>query len=346
MTGLVAAMGIVMSTGCSIDPAQVPVPGSSVGGDTYRLNIEFANALNLPARARVIANGVRIGTLEHVTIIDGADGAPGHINALVEIKRSVRLPVSTTAQLRQKTLLGDMYIGLDVSARGSTGVLADGGVIPLDQTKPAMQVEDLMAGMATFVTSGAIGDLERMISRTNAIMPRITSDTAAMFGAVGTDLKNLAGYTSALDRFMDATNRDLKAVLDSRPVLESMLSPDGVKVVLSNFTTLTGAFNVIGGFGDLADGMMWMAPFLAQTERAVAVLVPLLLGNRPMDLTSPSNLNRFVALMNQKVIPFIDGGARIDITAIEVNPKPSGVAAQKVDVSAMADVLRMIGLVR
>ncbi|WP_245721804.1 MlaD family protein [Nocardia crassostreae] len=125
-------------TGCAIDPAQVPVPGASVAGPTYSVRIEFANALNLPAQAKVVLNGAKVGSLRSVTVVDPSASAPGRVDAVVDISSAVRLPASTTAQLRQNTILGDIYVGLTTPENSSGATIPDGGVIPLGQTRPAL----------------------------------------------------------------------------------------------------------------------------------------------------------------------------------------------------------------
>ena len=50
VVALVIAGGLAVG-GCGFDPAEVPVPGSTVSGSTYRVQIEFSSALNQIGRA-------------------------------------------------------------------------------------------------------------------------------------------------------------------------------------------------------------------------------------------------------------------------------------------------------
>ncbi|MBH0780653.1 MlaD family protein [Nocardia bovistercoris] len=106
---LIALTTLALLTGCAFDPAALPVPGTGVSGETYRLRIEFADVLNLPRGAKVIANGVQIGRLTNLTAADPTPATPdrparpGHILAEVAIESSVRLATGTRAALRQDT---------------------------------------------------------------------------------------------------------------------------------------------------------------------------------------------------------------------------------------------------
>ncbi len=64
----------VTVAGCGVDPATVPVPGTGVTGDTYTVHVEFTDALNLPMRAKVFADGAQIGTVMDVSVVDPSPG--------------------------------------------------------------------------------------------------------------------------------------------------------------------------------------------------------------------------------------------------------------------------------
>ncbi|MEV2220015.1 hypothetical protein AB0E01_09075 [Nocardia vinacea] len=70
--------------------------------------------------------------------------------------------------MRQNTVLGDSYIGLTTPPADFATTIAPGGTIPLQQTRPALQIEDLMAGMSTFIGGGALHSMQGIVNRTNA----------------------------------------------------------------------------------------------------------------------------------------------------------------------------------
>ncbi|WP_198037105.1 MlaD family protein [Nocardia sp. BMG51109] len=347
---VVTAAAMWPVTGCGFDPAQIPVPGVSVSGPTYPLHIEFANALNLPTQAKVIADGVTVGRLRSLTVRDPSASAPGHIVATVELSSSVRLRSDTTAQLRQNTLLGDIYIALGTPSAGSASPLAPGDTIPLQHTEPPLQVEDLMAGLSTFVGGGALHEIQEIVDQTNAVLPEQTADTARIFDILGRDIENLAANQNSVDRFLEAYQEDLRAVRDNPDQLDALLSERGSVEIPADVHSLVLTLGIIGSANIPARAQEWMAPLLVEGDAAAKAFVPLLLGDNPLDLDAPSNLNRLVALLRDRIIPFVERGPRVNVTGVTIADSGSDAAGHPGSTSEQVDsivrTLRMIGVVR
>ncbi|WP_084436324.1 MlaD family protein [Aldersonia kunmingensis] len=337
---------VTVLAGCGFNPADVPVPGSSTSGPTYRVRIEFANALNLPDQAKVIANGARIGTLREVSVVEPTAGQPGHVIADIDIDDDVRLPADTTAQLRQNTLLGDIFIGLDTPAGDAAATIPDNGTIPLQQTEPATQVEDLMATVSTFVTGGAFQRFQDIVDSTNSIMPEDPVQTRQIFDTLGQDTRDLANNLNTVDALLTAVETDLHAALDNPDAIATILSERGAAEIPVDANSLVQVLGIIGGLGIIAESIQWMAPFLAQADAATQAFAPLLLGNQPLDTSSPSNMKRIQSLLRDKIIPFAEGGPTVNIKRVQVEPAPGQPVARDIQVDQIVDVLRMIGIVR
>ncbi|MGW4846811.1 MlaD family protein [Nocardia brasiliensis] len=342
LAGLAIAVTAIFSVpACGLDPARIPMPGASVSGPTYRIRIEFANALNLPTQAKVLANGAKIGSLRSVRVIDPTPERPGHIEAEVEISASVRLPESTTAQLRQNTILGDIFIGLTTPTSDSGTIIAPGGTIPIQRTRPPLQVEDLLASLSTFVGGGAIQRFQDIVNQTNAVLPEEKADTARIFDTIGRDVRDVGDHLDAVDRFLDAVQADLAAVRDNRGELEALLSPHGSVAIPADARSLALTLGIVGGLGTIAHALEWLAPLLRAGDAAAAALVPLLFGDNPLDLSAPSNLNKVVTLLHDKVIPFAERGPKVNITGTQVDGAATGDETDR-----LLRALRMIGIVR
>ncbi|MFE3189812.1 MlaD family protein [Nocardia sp. NPDC059240] len=337
------AVAVGLCSSCAIDPAAFPVPGASVPGPTYPVHIQFATALNLPAQAKVVANGARIGSLRSVQVIDPSAEGPGRIDAIVDIENSVRLPATTTAQLRQDTILGDVFIGLTTPPGDAAAPIPAGGTIPLGQTKPALQVEDLLVGLSSFVGGGALHQMQEIIDQANAVLPPDTHDTARIFNRIGTDVEDLSGHLDVLDRFLDAFQADLDAVRDNPRELNALLSERGAHDIPADVQALVNTLGIVGSLGDIGQSLVGFAPLLRAGDAAATAFVPMLLAHNPLDLTAPSNLERLVALLRDKVIPFVQYGAKVDVTGVTVGDDPTSTDDR---IDAIVRALRMIGVVR
>ncbi|UGT38832.1 MlaD family protein [Nocardia yamanashiensis] len=335
-----AAVAASTLAGCAFDPNAVQLPGS--GGDTYRVHIEFANALNLPARAKVMANGVQVGQLARVTVVDPAATVPGHVRADIDVDRPVRLPRSSTAQLRQNTILGDVFIEITTPTTGFESVLADGGTIPVTQTEPAVQVEDVLAGLATFVQGGAFHQFQDLVDRMNTALPADPADTARMAQVLGADFTDVAEHLDQVGGFLDAMQANAAALVDRGPALSELLTQQGATHVTDAVRSLIMVLGVAGAIGGIAHALEWAIPLVRSGDAAAKALVPLLFTDRPLDLRAPSNLNKLVELLRDKVIPFVEHGPKVDVTGIDTGAS----LPRDEQVDRIVATLRMIGMVR
>ncbi|MFI1912888.1 MlaD family protein [Nocardia sp. NPDC020380] len=339
------AVVAVLPAGCAIDPSSVPIPGASVGGPAYQVHIEFASALNLPAQAKVVADGAKIGSLRSVRVIDPSTAGPGRVDAVVQIEDSVKLPADTTAQLRQDTILGDVFIGLTTPPGDSAHYIPPGGVIPVQQTKPALQVEDLLIGLSTFVNGGALHQLQEIIDQANAVLPADTRDTARVFDRLGSDAEDLSGHLDVLDKALDAFQRDLDAVKDNPVELNALLSVQGAHDIPADVQELVNTLGIVGSLGDIGQSLVPFAPLLRAGDAATQAFVPMLLAHNPLGLSAPSNLNRLLTLLRDKVIPFVQNGPKVNITSVTTGDDP-GAPSTGEQIDGIVRALRMIGIVR
>ncbi|MEU6559342.1 MlaD family protein [Nocardia nova] len=317
-----------------------------MSGPTYRVTIQFANALNLPSQAKVMANGVQVGVLHAVNVIDPHGSSAGRIDAQVDIERSVALPASTSAQLRQNTILGDIFISLTTPSGDFSHVLRPGATIGLQNTKPAVQVEDVMSNLAMFISGGSMQRMQDMIQRMNSVLPRDPHETARIFDILGVDVRNISDDLDSVDMFLAGVQTNLTAVDSNRDTLAEILTQEGAQGLTADFKSLVDSIAIIGGFGRLAHSMEWLAPLMKSSDASAKALVPLLLAADPLDLSAPSNLTRLTTLLRERVIPFVINGPKINI--VRAGMQAPSAAGGPVDdqLDLLVKLLRVIGAVR
>ncbi|WP_067683503.1 MlaD family protein [Nocardia miyunensis] len=350
---LLAAAVAVTFTGCDFQPADIPVPGTGVGGPTYRLHIEFADVLNLPQGAKVIADGVRVGQLTNVTLVDPITATPnrpghkGYVIADVAVRDSVRLPVGTTAELRQETPLGDVHIALTEPANASTARIPPDATIPLARTTQSPPLEDILARLATFVGSGAVTDVFDIVRRANTVLPRDTADTARISGTLGADLTDLAGHTDSIHQLVGGIGDTVNdGILRNTTAFDQLLTPYGVRHTTESINATIGVIYVLTALGPLAPSVRWLGPLLHSLDASARAVVPMLFGSRPLDTGSPSNLKKLVDLLQDKIIPFAEHGPKINMVGVTVDPSPAPAMPRDEQTRRIIDSLRMIGAVR
>ncbi|HSV38497.1 MAG TPA: MlaD family protein [Nocardioidaceae bacterium] len=186
LLGFVAFAAVVTSSGVSL--LSLPSIGG-VRGDTYHLTLEFENALNLPDRAFVRVNGVDVGTVTSIATKDYA--------ALVgvDIREDVSLSEGTTAQLRQASPLGDVFVAL-TPPDDAASPLTDGATIELERTGAAPQIEDLLSAASIVLNGGALVDLATIVREMNDFLGGNEQHVAGLLGSVG-DLSGVLNRRSA-----------------------------------------------------------------------------------------------------------------------------------------------------
>ncbi|MFC9472973.1 MlaD family protein [Nocardia sp. NPDC055002] len=333
---------LLAATGCGFQPADLPVPGAEVGGPTYPLRIEFADVLNLPQGAKVIAAGVRVGGLTGVTLVDPvpatADRAavPGYAVVDVEIQQSVRLPVGTTAELRQETPLGDVHIALSDPADTTAGELTAGATIPLADTTQSPPIEDILAGLSTFIGSGAVTDFQDIVRTMNGVFPDDPRETARIADILGADIADLGSHLNSVDALLDGMEATVEdGMRHNVPILDELLTPYGVQHTTDAVNTQISVIFVLTALGPVAPSVQWLGPLLSSLDDTTRAVVPMLLGSHPLDTDAPSNMKALIDLINTDLVPFARHGPKVDLS---ITP---GEHTERI-----VDSLRMIGLVR
>lgn len=114
--------------------------GSSVGGDSYKLEARFDNASGLNVGGSVHVAGVPVGRVESIRV------EPADFSAIVTISvlSGLHLPTDSMASIKTTGLIGDKYIALSPGA--DTASLKPGERITM--TESAVDIESLIGKMA------------------------------------------------------------------------------------------------------------------------------------------------------------------------------------------------------
>lgn len=271
----VAAFTVLCVSSCAaISVEALPQPGPSYD-DGYDLVMQFESVLNLPERAKVALDGVTVGVVTKVALNDR------DVEVTARMAHGVVVPSNIHAVLQQATVLGDIYVALERPAAGATHSLAPGSVpapalapgtaIPLAQTTSPPQLEDTVASLANFVSSGSIQRVQNTIVRLNRVVPA-SDEVRILTGRVQTDLTALADNIDKVDVLLDGVAQSAAVVNSHIPELQYFFSPTGQR----GFEHLVGCSNYIAtifpGIGSITLGGYWLVPFLNSLADSVGAL--------------------------------------------------------------------------
>lgn len=304
---------VLALAGCSFDPSDHALPGSGVRGPTYSLDLEFTSLLSLPAGADVRSGGITVGSLERISL------EPEQAVAHIAVDESVSLPTDTRAELRQSTILGDIYIALMPGDSGRP--LADGDTIPLDQTDPGPQVEAMLDRIAMFVNGGSLMRLEEALDEINEVLPADPEETTELAAAISTDLGDAAANLDQIDRIVTATDGLSRRLLDARDEMEFVFS-DTARYRLERVPYFMDAvLNIVIDVNTLVSGLEWLIPRMPHINRNLEILAPLLREPSPTAYEMRGNLGAMTTLVRDKLTPFLLGPG-VDIRSVSIVGDP------------------------
>ncbi|MFW0788420.1 MCE family protein [Gordonia sp. CPCC 205333] len=187
--------------GCAVTVEELPLPRKGVGGDHISVRAEFADALNLPIKAPVKLNGVKVGEV--------TDIATANYRARVtfELSDAIDVPANSTAELRQATPLGDVFVALQRPASNpSPQRLVDGSVIEIDDTAAAPSVEQIMAAASTVINGGGLARVGSILSELNTMLDGQPSDVASMLSQLTAVTSRLAANSDEITSVLGSLN--------------------------------------------------------------------------------------------------------------------------------------------
>jgi virulence factor Mce-like protein len=317
---LLAAVAISPTAACSLDPTRLPVPGAYTPQHTYRIKIQFSSVLNLPARAKVDSGGVQIGVLDHVQL-DGTTAA-----AYVDMSGDTRLPGNTRAELRQATPLGDIYIALvppeDRAGDPPGATLRDGDTIPLRNTAPADNVEDVLRSVSNLVAGGAIGTLQNTVVNVNKAFPKDPAELTRIQQTIGGVLNDLAANQDTMDGILSSmenisTNLAANTAVFNRLVTEGPPKLEGLSAVTMAILNVIGDSRDVGNLGGEV-----INPITGDIMQILSYITPMIGTIATADTTVPVIADKLIALLHYKLLGFFRNGGPKYIVS-ELHP-PTG----------------------
>ncbi|CAM01659.1 phospholipid/cholesterol/gamma-HCH transport system substrate-binding protein [Saccharopolyspora erythraea NRRL 2338] len=209
MRGLAAPLvkGAIFLFVTLVATATLGVTIANVGmGDKVAYTARFTDATSLNPGDDVRMAGVRIGEVEAVEV---ADRRFAEVTFAVDAHRAVSR--HATAAIRYRNMVGQRYLSLDQGPLPMDRVLAPGAHIPLERTRPAVDLTAMFNGFKPLFQALSPEDV-------NKLSFEIVQVLQGEGGTVDSLLRHTASLTSTLaerDRVIGEVIANLNAVLDT-----------------------------------------------------------------------------------------------------------------------------------
>lgn len=190
---------VVLASSCGLSLQSLPKIGG-ISGPTYAVTATFANVVNLPANAQVRTGAFSVGYVSSIKVED--------FQAVVtmRIKRSLKLPVGTTAAIHFDTPLGEDFVLLQPPQPAPAGavLLADGSHIPESETQTAPSVEDAFGALGALLNGGGIDQLQTIITQTNLALDGNQQKIRSLLESLNATVTSFAQNSPSIDNALNA----------------------------------------------------------------------------------------------------------------------------------------------
>ncbi|WP_420751601.1 MCE family protein [Rhodococcus sp. O3] len=245
------------------------------GGEKYRAIFSDVTSLNKGDEIRIA--GVRVGKVEDIAIVDERNA-----EVTFTVEGRDYLPASTTATIRYRNLVGQRYIALGQGEGAQGQKLNPGETIPLERTRPAVNLTTLFNGFRPLFQTLSAEDVNKLsyqivqvfqgesgtvddLVRSTASLTNTIADKDAVIGAVIDNLNTVLTTVNERDDELDA-------LLVNTQALVSGLAADR--------ETVGSAVQSLAGLTDaVADVLEPTRPAITQSITAVNQLAGTLNAN-------------------------------------------------------------------
>jgi phospholipid/cholesterol/gamma-HCH transport system substrate-binding protein len=222
-------------------------------GDQVGYRARFTDVAGLVTGDEVRIAGVRVGQVTDIGL--ARDGADTVAEVGLEVAADVRLPAGVLATIRYRNLVGQRYVAL-AEGDGSAGrTLAADDVIPLAQTRPALDLTTLFGGFQPLfqalspddvnrlsyeliqVFQGEGGTVESLLGHVASLTSSL-ADKDAVIGSVIDNLNTVVGTVAARDQQLSDLVVSLQQFVsglagDRDAIFDSLQTIDGLAVATS-----------------------------------------------------------------------------------------------------------------
>ena len=244
------AVAAAMLSGCGFHGVySLPLPGA-VGnsGNTYTVNVQLADVLDLVPYSAVKVNGATVG---HVSSIN-VQGT--HALVACQVLKSVHLPANSIARVEQTSVLGEKFVEIEPPTADPLGRLANGDVIPLTRTDTDASVEEVLGALSLLLNGGGVGQLHTITHELSTALDGRTGAARALLNDLNLFVSGLDEQKHAILTAMDGIDRLTSTVRQQESTVVNAIDrmPAALRVLADDRQRLVGMLDALRRFGDVA----------------------------------------------------------------------------------------------
>lgn len=177
--------------------------------NTYQINAVFTDATGVLNGDSVKIAGVEIGK------VVGFEVDKGEARVQMEIQGEVDLPSNAIAEIKFLNLLGQRVVNILEPEEPSSETLADGGKIPVQNTRPALDLSVVFNNLRPLIQSTNPEEINTVARAVVEVFDGREGDLAGILGNVGELTSTLAERDQRLARLVENLD-EVTSVLNSQ----------------------------------------------------------------------------------------------------------------------------------
>ncbi|GAA2583200.1 MCE family protein [Actinomadura fulvescens] len=201
---LIKSLLFVAFTGLATAVLAVSIAQTNVGA-TNSYTARFTDASGLRKGDSVRVAGVQIGRVDNVSVTDRRVA-----KVKFSVERDREIPASATATIKYVNLVGQRYVEID-RGTGATGTLRPGATIPVERTKPALDLTQLFNGFRPLMQALSPNDVNKLAESIIQVFQGEGGTMETLLTTVG----SLTSTIAAKDQVIDQVVANLNGVLDT-----------------------------------------------------------------------------------------------------------------------------------
>ncbi|HEU5470299.1 MAG TPA: MCE family protein [Actinophytocola sp.] len=183
-------------------------------GDEVGYRARFSDATSVNPGDDVRMAGVRIGQVDQVRVVDRR-----FAEVEFSVDRNRKLLASVSATIKFRNLIGQRYIALDQGAGDPNAVLVHGSLIPIERTRPALDLTAMLNGFKPLFQALSPDDVNKL-----------SFEIVQVLQGEGATVDSLLRHTASLTSTLADKDRVIGQVIDNLNVVLDQVSSRGDKL--------------------------------------------------------------------------------------------------------------------
>jgi phospholipid/cholesterol/gamma-HCH transport system substrate-binding protein len=176
-------------------------------GPTTGYTARFTDATGLNVGDDIRMSGVRIGQVTDISVAENR-----YADVRFDIEASRQLPSTLTATIKYRNLIGQRYVALGVGSGDANAVLRPGDMIPVERTRPALNLTQLFNGFQPLFQALQPEDVNKLAGELIQVLQGEGGTIDSVLAHTASLATTIAGKDKVIGQVIDNLNTVLTTV--------------------------------------------------------------------------------------------------------------------------------------